>query len=1259
MVATKQRHKWELTSQFDGDSGQAYRKRGMLHCRSVDHPVWKRHFAAWPCGVLLALIVSSSAFGDPKESDATPMRTWTDVTGQFQTEAELLVVKRGKVYLRKPDGAVVAVPLERLSRADREHVGDVAPSSDTEAIDAARRATVLVTVQSPDGRKRVGPGVLIHVDSAGGYVVASSRLARSYRSQEPDGKPVIRVSLTGANGRRRAHGAELLGSDQEVGFSVLRVPPGEPPAPIPVGQGRRFAESEEISIVGYEVAATSGEEPTAQPVLRRGFLATIQYAESGRVERFEVRGDDVGSVDFGIVLDSSGRPMGISLPGQARPVSRASSVVLPFSRVVALRTPRLLGVDFDPKDWGPNGLRYRVTARFSDPFRRVARCGLSLKRWQGPLPDPVPAGKAGYQPAVAGMSALELERDSDQAAADWHDPDPPVTGHRPGYLVQFVSVAANGDICRSRAEVVRPEFTEHAKLSEIRSLLLRWRVQPSPDPRGGLSLTSEETKVVPQSVVGATPSVEIPRTLESGLAVAARPFHVRGARVCMLPGIKSLTEKGGVCTAWSADGRWLYTLGPKGTLRKIKVPEFREVARVELGETMASLALSSEGFVAAGNTGANSGLWIVDADTLRVKRRVPTTCRCVATSPALSVAYCAEPGLAVVDLAQGRVLHRLGTATDTSSRSYSAPRLEALRCTGNGKWLFGTCMGRIVRFSLIGEHVVYSGASEKINPRPGMLCLTADSQLVIAACMPKDCKADGHPSFEEGICVYRADDLSAPMSAFPLKESPVGLAVDPVSKEVITTQSEDTGGRFSTEWFSVERYSASGERTGRVGGLYGGFIDPRNLPAVACHPRGGALLVQTPICLAWLMTDNAPDDLQTLPEAVVRCDPKSGMAVQPGADDAPPADFSVFRETPDWMENAPQPVAEPRSFVGPWQDAEGMKISRFEAKEPIVSAVWSADGDWVHLLDKECTLYKVSVEDWKQTAALRLPGYGPGAAAKAGAMTRCKEGLVLRLWPSSMHRASPDRSAPTLFLVDERSLRIKRAFFVRLGDGLTASEKSSVCFVVNIRGEQLATIDMAAGKLLRHDVEPDLARRLFLEASLGVRADSIGMDRLRMTPDGRYLFARQSSVGPIARFVFDGEYLSFDGASKSFGDGTLWVGNESRYIAVSQPVRNPGSGQAKVELSLYAVDDLSQPVATVPVDHEACYVEFAPAGNRFFSRKPNSSRFAVHNYEGRLIREYVLPGDENIHSWWVSPAGDHVVVSGYRDVSRLIAIESN
>lgn len=68
-------------------------------------------------GVEVAAAQVAAQSGD---AESPSSRTWTDATGQFRVEAELLAVADGKVQLKKSDGSVVSVPLEKLSQADRD-----------------------------------------------------------------------------------------------------------------------------------------------------------------------------------------------------------------------------------------------------------------------------------------------------------------------------------------------------------------------------------------------------------------------------------------------------------------------------------------------------------------------------------------------------------------------------------------------------------------------------------------------------------------------------------------------------------------------------------------------------------------------------------------------------------------------------------------------------------------------------------------------------------------------------------------------------------------------------------------------------------------------------------------------------------------------------------------------------------------------------------------------------------------------------------
>ncbi len=60
----------------------------------------------------------------PKSPSAPVSRTWKDKTGAFSVEATFGGIEADKVVLKKADGTVLRVPLDRLSPADRKYVAE-------------------------------------------------------------------------------------------------------------------------------------------------------------------------------------------------------------------------------------------------------------------------------------------------------------------------------------------------------------------------------------------------------------------------------------------------------------------------------------------------------------------------------------------------------------------------------------------------------------------------------------------------------------------------------------------------------------------------------------------------------------------------------------------------------------------------------------------------------------------------------------------------------------------------------------------------------------------------------------------------------------------------------------------------------------------------------------------------------------------------------------------------------------------------------
>jgi len=78
----------------------------------------------------------SPAEPKPAEKPAPPpeYRIWTDVTGKYRTEAAFAGVASGKVELKKRDGSTIHVPLEKLSKEDRQWVEDQEKGRNAEAL---------------------------------------------------------------------------------------------------------------------------------------------------------------------------------------------------------------------------------------------------------------------------------------------------------------------------------------------------------------------------------------------------------------------------------------------------------------------------------------------------------------------------------------------------------------------------------------------------------------------------------------------------------------------------------------------------------------------------------------------------------------------------------------------------------------------------------------------------------------------------------------------------------------------------------------------------------------------------------------------------------------------------------------------------------------------------------------------------------------------------------------------------------------------
>jgi hypothetical protein len=85
-------------------------------------------------GLIEAGTAAEQGAGGASTASTSPARRWTDNTGRFSVEAELVEVREGKVQLRKADGATVALPITRLSDRDQRYLASLRePQADAKA----------------------------------------------------------------------------------------------------------------------------------------------------------------------------------------------------------------------------------------------------------------------------------------------------------------------------------------------------------------------------------------------------------------------------------------------------------------------------------------------------------------------------------------------------------------------------------------------------------------------------------------------------------------------------------------------------------------------------------------------------------------------------------------------------------------------------------------------------------------------------------------------------------------------------------------------------------------------------------------------------------------------------------------------------------------------------------------------------------------------------------------------------------------------
>ena len=73
-------------------------------------------------------LVAKVEGGSPGSTPPVKLREFTDSTGQFKITASFVEFKAGKAYLKKADGSVIGVSMQKLSKEDQKYIRDLLKS---------------------------------------------------------------------------------------------------------------------------------------------------------------------------------------------------------------------------------------------------------------------------------------------------------------------------------------------------------------------------------------------------------------------------------------------------------------------------------------------------------------------------------------------------------------------------------------------------------------------------------------------------------------------------------------------------------------------------------------------------------------------------------------------------------------------------------------------------------------------------------------------------------------------------------------------------------------------------------------------------------------------------------------------------------------------------------------------------------------------------------------------------------------------------
>jgi hypothetical protein len=293
-------------------------------------------------------------------------------------------------------------------------------------------------------------------------------------------------------------------------------------------------------------------------------------------------------------------------------------------------------------------------------------------------------------------------------------------------------------------------------------------------------LTTERLLWVELGAAGEPPkgaALQRTSSTDSGYAVIGASLEEQAERFKVLPTLEP-----------SADGRFVYALDNRTTLRKIHVPEFIETGRAALPPGCVRVLRTKAGLLI--HARRSKELLLLNESTLTVTSRIPAEGNYLAGSPALSIAYLTRgTDLLVIDLEKKSVLktmtppdlwkpmgERILKAEDTGFPF----EYQAIGASPDGRTLVAIQDARLSAFAIQGSDLTFQAMGPRVvRNAVTSVWFSADSKLATGG-TGTAAAAPGHPALGPGggAYFYALPELSKPAVSIACDSDPWTLGMD-------------------------------------------------------------------------------------------------------------------------------------------------------------------------------------------------------------------------------------------------------------------------------------------------------------------------------------------------------------------------------------------------------------------------------------------------------------------------------------------------